>query len=180
VVDEAHAIGVVGPEGRGLAAELGLAGEEPVLLTITLSKSLGAQGGAVLGHPLVRAHLVNTARQFIYDTALAPASAGAALAALEVLGADPSLPQRVRRHAATLADGCGVPVPAGAVLSVQMSGPRETLAAVAACAEQGIRVGCFRPPSTPDGSSRLRVTAHADHPDEQIAWAATVLKAVTA
>ena len=73
-----------------------------------------------------------------------------------------------------------VPVPAGAVLSVEMPGPREALAAVQVCAEHGLRVGCFRPPSTPDGSSRLRVTAHADLSEEQVARAAQVLKAVTA
>ena len=67
-----------------------------MVLTVTLSKSLGAQGGAVLGHPAVREHLVNTARSFIYDTGLAPASAGAALAALRALEHDPSLAAKVR------------------------------------------------------------------------------------
>ncbi len=90
------------------------------------------------------------------------------------------MPGQVRAHAATLADACGVPVPAGAVLSVPMPGPREALAAVATCAEHGLRVGCFRPPSTPDGTSRLRITAHADHRLEDVARAATVLKSVTA
>jgi 8-amino-7-oxononanoate synthase len=180
IVDEAHAFGVTGPGGRGLCAAAALADADHVVITLTLSKSLGAQGGAVLGHPLVRDHLINTARSFIYDTGLAPASAGAALAAVGVLLDGPELPDRVRAHAATLADACGVPVPAGAVLSVALPGPREALAAVATCAEQGIRVGCFRPPSTPDGSSRLRITAHADHTAAQIARAATVLKAVTA
>ena len=97
-----------------------------------------------------------------------------------MLAQRPDLPARVRAHAATLADACGVPVPAGAVLSVELPGPREALAAVATCAAQGFRVGCFRPPSTPDGSSRLRVTAHADLTAEQVAQAARVLKAVTA
>ena len=81
VVDEAHALGVVGPRGGGLVAAAGQAGAEHVVVTATLSKSLAAQGGAVLASPEVREHLVNTARPFIYDTGLAPASAGAALAA---------------------------------------------------------------------------------------------------
>ena len=96
----------------------------------------------------------------------------------EVIKAAPELAGRVRRNAALLADAAGVAAPAGAVLSVPMPGPREALAAVAAAAEYGLRIGCFRPPSTPDGVSRLRLTAHAHHTDEDLAVAATVLRRV--
>ena len=91
LVDEAHSLGVVGAEGQGGAHAAGLAGQPDVVLTVTLSKALGAQGGAVLGHPDVVEHLVNTARSFIFDTALAPSSAGAALGALRVLRAESGL-----------------------------------------------------------------------------------------
>src|SRR3984885_8344064 len=166
IADEAHAFGVGGPGGRGLLAANGLAGRPDVVATGTLSKAFGAQGGLVLGSPAVREHLVNRARPFIYDTGLAPAAAGAALAALEVVKAAPELTGRVRRNAALLADAVGVAAPAGAVLSVPMPGPREALAAVAAAAERGLRIGCFRPPSTPDGVSRLRLPPHPPHPHE--------------
>jgi len=179
LVDEAHGVGVAGDRGQGLTASLGLSRAEHVVVTVTLSKSLAAQGGAVLGHPAVREHLVNTARPFIYDTGLAPAAAGAALAATAVLRHDPDLASRVRANAAILAESCGVQPPAGAVLSVPMAGPREALAAVAVCAERGIRIGCFRPPSTPDGISRLRLTAHAHHTPDKLARAAKVLSEVT-
>ena len=175
VVDDAHGIGVVGPRGEGGVAAAGLAWLDHVVVTATLSKSLAAQGGAVLAHPAVREHLVNTARPFIYDTGLAPAAAGAALGALEVLTSEPGLAQAVRSNAARLAEACGVDRPAGAVLSVAMPGPTEALEAVERAAAQGIRIGCFRPPSTPDGSSRLRLTAHADHRPDQIEHAARVL-----
>ena len=89
ILDEAHALGVLGPGGGGLVPAVGAAGAEHVVVTATLSKSLAAQGGAVLASPDVREHLVNTARPFIYDTGLAPASAGAALAALQVLARGP-------------------------------------------------------------------------------------------
>jgi 8-amino-7-oxononanoate synthase len=178
IVDEAHAFGVAGPGGRGLVAANGLAGRPDVVATGTLSKSFGSQGGLVLGSPAVREHLINRARPFIYDTGLAPAAAGAALAALEVIKAAPELAERVRRNAALLADAAGVAAPAGAVLSVPMPGPREALAAVAAAAECGLRIGCFRPPSTPDGVSRLRLTAHAHHTDEDLTVAANVLRRV--
>lgn len=165
VVDEAHAIGVNGQGGRGLVADLGLSREPDVIVTLTLSKSLASQGGAILGSPQVRDHLVNTARSFIYDTGLAPAAAGAALAALDIIRTTPALPIQVRRNSDLLAAACGIDPVAGAVLSVAMPGPDEALAAVAEAASHGIRIGCFRPPSTPDGSSRLRLTAHAHHDD---------------
>ncbi|HRW20147.1 MAG TPA: aminotransferase class I/II-fold pyridoxal phosphate-dependent enzyme [Dermatophilaceae bacterium] len=180
LVDEAHGLGVVGDRGEGLLGGLGLLDEGSgldVVVTLTLSKSLASQGGAVLGHPAVREHLVNTARPFIYDTGLAPAACGAALAAIDVLAAEPQLPKRVRTNAAVLAEACGVDPVAGAVLSVPMPGPDEALAAVARAREGGVRIGCFRPPSTPDGISRLRLTAHADHDD--VTAAAGVLREVT-
>ncbi|MDQ1535877.1 MAG: 8-amino-7-oxononanoate synthase [Actinomycetota bacterium] len=179
LIDEAHGVGVAGNHGQGLTASLGLSQAEHVVVTVTLSKSLAAQGGAVLGHPAVREHLVNTARPFIYDTGLAPAAVGAALAATAVLRHHPDLAYRVRTNAAVLAESCGVQPPAGAVLSVPMAGPREAQAAVAVCAERGIRIGCFRPPSTPDGISRLRITAHAHHTPDEMARAAKVLSEVT-
>jgi 8-amino-7-oxononanoate synthase len=180
IADEAHALGVAGPGGRGLLAAHGLAGRPDVVATGTLSKSFGSQGGLVLGLPALREHLVNRARPFIYDTGLAPAAAGAALAALGLIEAAPELADRVRRNAAILADAVGVAAPAGAVLSVPVPGPREALAAVATAAEYGLRIGCFRPPSTPDGISRLRLTAHAHHTEENLALAAKVLRLVVA
>jgi 8-amino-7-oxononanoate synthase len=171
IADEAHALGVAGPGGRGLLAAHGLTGRPDVIATATLSKSFGAQGGLVLSSSLVREHLINRARPFIYDTGLAPPAAGAALAALRIVEADPGLSSRVRGNAAILAGAMGV-------LSVPVPGPREALAAVAAAAEHGLRIGCFRPPSTPDGVSRLRLTAHAHHTAEELALAVKVLRRV--
>ena len=176
VADEAHAIGVSGPGGRGLLHAAGLGEADHVIATLTLSKSLGAQGGAVLAPHGVREHLVNTARPFIYDTGLAPAATGAARVALSLIAAEPARVARANEVAGTLADACGVDRPDGAVLAVPMPGPREAVETVAAAAEHGIRIGCFRPPSTPDGISRLRLTAHADLADEDLATATKVLR----
>ena len=77
-------------------------------MTTTLSKALGSQGGVVLGPAAVREHLIDAARPMIFDTGLAPAALGAALAALRVLIAEPDRPQKVLRNAAALADACGV------------------------------------------------------------------------
>ena len=133
----------------------------------------------MLASPVVREHLVNNARPFIYDTGLAPASAGAALAALGVLREHPELTARVHANAARLAAACGVGTPAGAVMSVRMPGPHEAVEAVERAREHGIRIGCFRPPSTPDGSSRLRLTAHADHTDDDLDRVCDVLAELT-
>ncbi|MGH3327799.1 MAG: 8-amino-7-oxononanoate synthase, partial [Streptomycetales bacterium] len=97
VVDEAHALGVVGPGGRGAVHAAELAGAPDVVVTLTCSKALGSQGGVALGSGEVIDHLVDAARTFIFDTGLAPACAGAALAALRVLEGAPELAAAVRR-----------------------------------------------------------------------------------
>ena len=178
VVDEAHGLGVVGDGGHGLVAELGLAGLDHVVVTATLSKALGSQGGAVLGPVDLREHLVNRARPFIFDTGLAPAAAGGALAALGLLRADPGLSELVRSRATSLAGALGVAAPAGAVLSIAMPSPQVAVAAQAAALEEGIRIGCFRPPSVPDGISRLRITTNAGLLEADWTRATTVLAQV--
>ena len=178
VVDEAHGLGVAGAGGHGLVRELGLAGHYYVVVTATLSKSLGSQGGAVLGSAALVDHLVNRARPFIYDTGLAPPAAAGALAALEVLSTRPELPALVHTRATELARALSVTTPEGAVLSIPMPSPHVALAAQAAALEEGVRVGCFRPPSVPDGISRLRVTTSAGISDADWAQAASVLAQV--
>ncbi|MCX6487952.1 MAG: 8-amino-7-oxononanoate synthase [Mycobacterium sp.] len=179
LVDEAHGLGVRGTGGRGLVHELGLAGAPDVVLTTTLSKALGSQGGAVLGSVAVRDHLVDSARPFIFDTGLAPAAVGAALAALRVLGKEPWRPQAVLAHARTLATICDVPeTPESAVVSVILGDPDTAVAAAIACLQAGVRVGCFRPPTVAAGTSRLRLTARASLTDEEIDLARAVLTEV--
>jgi 8-amino-7-oxononanoate synthase len=162
VVDEAHGLGVAGPGGRGVLAAEGLAGADDVVATVTLSKALGSQGGAVLGPAAVTAHLVDAARTFIFDTALNPPAVGAALAALRVLMDEPALPAEVLRVAAELARSAGVSAPPSAVVSVVLGSPVLAYEAAQRCLDAGVRVGCFRPPSVPEGTSRLRLTARAD------------------
>ncbi|MCW2944301.1 MAG: 8-amino-7-oxononanoate synthase [Actinoallomurus sp.] len=167
VIDEAHALGVVGPGGRGAAYAAGLAGEPDVVLTVTLSKSLGSQGGAVLGAPQVIETLIDTARSFVFDTGLAPASAGAAATALDVLVAEPELAGRARERARQLAEtvralGLGTTSPAAAVVPVVIGEAGDAVRAAEICAGHGVRVGCFRPPSVPPGRACLRLTARSN------------------
>lgn len=180
IVDEAHGLGVRGG-GRGLLHELGLAGAPDVVMTTTLSKALGSQGGAVLGPASVRAHLIDSARTFIFDTGLAPAAVGAARAALRVLRAEPWRADAVLRHAGILAEACGVrELPQSAVVSVILGDPDVAVAAATACLDAGVRVGCFRPPTVPAGTSRLRLTARASLDDAELDLARRVLTGVLA
>lgn len=165
LVDDAHALGVLGPEGGGAVRAAGLAGSPDVVVTATLSKAVGAAGGVVAGPRDFVDHLVQTSRTFVYDTGLPPAVAAGALAAVALIrggfgeSARAELAGRCR-GACDLLRGAGLEVgePAGGVLSVRAPGPGEAVAWAAACRERGIAVGCFRPPSTPDGESRLRLT----------------------
>jgi 8-amino-7-oxononanoate synthase len=182
LVDEAHGLGVRGAGGRGLLHETGLAGAPDVVMTTTLSKALGSQGGAVLGSEAVRDHLINTARPFIFDTGLAPAAVGAALGALRVLADEPWRAKAVLDHAGALAQVCGVghQQPTSAVVSVILGDPEAAVAAASACLEAGVRVGCFRPPTVPAGTSRLRLTARASLTGDELGLAGRVLTTVLA
>ncbi|MFF5370490.1 8-amino-7-oxononanoate synthase [Streptomyces sp. NPDC013187] len=173
VVDDAHGLGVLGDGGRGAPHAVGLAGAGDVVATVTLSKSLGSQGGAVLGPARVVDHLVNAARTFIFDTGLAPAAAGAALAALRLLRREPQRAARARAvagelHARLTAAGLEAVRPDAAVVSVRAASPEDAVRWAAQCRAAGLAVGCFRPPSVPDGISRLRLTARADLTGQQI------------
>ncbi|GAA2740580.1 8-amino-7-oxononanoate synthase [Kitasatospora cinereorecta] len=180
LIDDAHGLGVLGPGGAGAPAAFGLAGRPDTVATVTLSKSLGSQGGAVLGPRRVIRHLVETARTFIFDTGLAPAAVGAALGALRLLRAEPERAERAREVARTLADrltaaGLHASTPDAAVVSVRAPGPEAAVRWAADCRTAGLAVGCFRPPSVPDGISRLRLTARGDLTDTQIADAVRII-----
>lgn len=175
LVDEAHALGVRGPGGRGLIAEVGLSGARDLVVTTVCSKSLGAQGGVVLATSAVREHLIDLARTFIFDTGLNPAAVGAARAALGVLRAQPELPDRLRHNATRMARSLGAPVPAAAVISRIVGDPQPAVDAAARCRDSGVLVGCFRPPSVPPGTSRLRLTVRADLDDATVDRAAEVI-----
>jgi 8-amino-7-oxononanoate synthase len=182
IVDEAHAIGVLGARGQGSVHSAGLAGAPDVVVTGVLSKALGSQGGLVAGPRAVVEHLVDAARSFIFDTGLAPSSAGAALAALKLLAAEPNRAAAVRARARDLhriARGFGLDAvePHSAVCAIRVGRPEVATDCAAACLAAGVRVGCFRPPSVPDGISRLRLTAHADLSEMDLDRAADALEA---
>jgi 8-amino-7-oxononanoate synthase len=183
VIDEAHALGVVGAGGRGAAWQAGIAAEPDVVRAISLSKSLGSQGGAVLGAPEVIGTLVDTARAFIFDTGLAPPAAGAALRALELLAENPAMAAQARLGARRLAlaaadAGFTAAPPGAAVVSIVLGSPGLATRAQRICADHGVRVGCFRPPSVPAGQSCLRLAARATLTAGDLTTASRALMAV--
>ena len=183
LLDEAHSLGVLGTGGRGIGYDTGLAAQPDLVRTVTLSKALSGQGGAVLGAAEVRQTLVDTGRGFIFDTGLAPPAAGAALAALSVLRDRPDLPERARRNtkrlAAIAADlGLTATRPDAAVTSVILGAPQAAVDAQRICREHGVNVGCFRPPSVPVGQACLRLTGRATLSEIDLATASRALAMV--
>lgn len=169
LVDDAHALGVTGPSGAGGVAAAGLAGQPDVVVTATLSKALGGAGGVVAGPAEFVRHVIETGRTFIFDTALPPAVAAGVHAAVGLARAGDDLRAELADRAALAARrlgaaGLAVSVPDGAVVSVTAPGPEAATAWAADCRDRGVAVGCFRPPSTPDSRSRLRLTIGAGVP----------------
>ena len=178
LVDDAHAVGVLGPRGAGGVAAAGLSGQPDVVVTATLSKAFGAAGGVVAAPAELIAHLVDTGRTFIYDTALPPAVAAGALAALRIIVEADELRDELAERAAMVGKRLvdfEVTEPAAGVVSVTAPGPQEAVAWAAACRERGVAVGCFRPPSTPDRRSRLRLTISMGVPREAFEAALDVI-----
>lgn len=180
IVDDAHALGLLGDAGAGAVAAAGLAGAPDVIVTATLSKSLGGAGGVVAGPAALTRHLIDTGRTFIYDTAPPPAVVAGVLAAVEVAREAGDRRAVLRDRGALLAGrlraaGFVLRDPAAGVLSVPAPGPEAAVAWAADCRDHGVAVGCFRPPSTPDGSSRLRLTVNAGVGEQDFARALTVI-----
>src|ERR1019366_6759394 len=167
---------------RGLAAAAGIAAEPDLIRTVTLSKSLAGQGGAVLGAADVIGTLVDIGRGFIFDTGLAPPCAGAALAALQVIAAEPALGARAQASAARLAAiatqaGLRTAPSGAAVLAVVVGESGQAVQAQRTCARHGVRAGCFRPPSVPAGQACLRLTGRANLAEGDFEVAARALAA---
>jgi 8-amino-7-oxononanoate synthase len=165
VVDEAHAIGVLGPEGRGLCAELGVV---PDLLVGTCSKSLGSQGGFLAGDRDLVELVVNRGRSFIFSTAPVPAAMGAAVATLDLLRKQPGLPAELVANAAEVrsalqAQGWNVPAGRSAIIPVVVGDEQPALALALRLREAGHFAPAIRPPTVPAGSCRLRLTVTLAH-----------------
>ena len=183
MVDEAHATGVLGPRGAGLVDALGL--HERVTVQMgTLGKALGTFGAYVAGSRALIDLLVNTARTAIFTTALPPAVAAAADAALTIVEREPERRAALRRNAAHLRAGLlalGFEVPGEAdshILPVMVGDAESTMALSSALLERGVFAHGIRPPTVPEGTARLRATVMATHSEAELDAALTAFAAV--
>jgi 8-amino-7-oxononanoate synthase len=179
-LDEAHAVGVLGPNGRGLAAEEGLEGEIEVQMG-TLSKALGVSGGYICGSRSLVEWLVNRARSFIFSTAPPPALAAASAAAIEFLASPEgeerrqSLWRRIRILRGALPPNAGLPASlsdghetGGAIHPWIVGAEQEAVDLARALQSDGFLVPAIRYPTVAKGTARLRITVTAAHEEPQI------------
>lgn len=172
-VDDAHGIGVVGEHGRGCVADAGLGVNEVPLQLATLGKALGGHGAVVLGEENLIQHLAETARPYIYTTALPPAQAAASLAAVKLARRDHWRREKLVELIAAFRDGArrnGLELmPSETPIQPLLCGDEATVMALGAALEQsGFLVGAIRPPTVPEGKARLRITLSALHTLEQV------------
>lgn len=184
IVDEAHATGWHGPEGAGLCRREGVT-ESVDILVGTLGKGLGGAGAYTLFHEeLFRRHLINFAGEFIYSTYLPPACAAAGRAAIRELrrqfaaGIDPEVESRRWRTALRRVVG-GVPEGDSPIIPIPLGDAERTTRIAARLEALGWKVGAIRPPTVPEGGSRLRVSLKYGHPDaDPEAFAAALAEAL--
>ena len=179
MVDDAHGTGTTGPDGRGSVAAAGLEDEVDVLVG-TLGKSLGSYGAYVCCDRPMAKYLVNTARTLIFSTALAPPQVAAAMAALELLREEPRRVERLQRNSRILRDALadeGLPTSASdtPIVPVIVGDANAAVSASERALERGVFAQAIRPPTVPDGSSRLRLTVMASHTKAELRDAAKVV-----
>ena len=182
VVDEAHATGIFGADGGGLVQELEL-GTHIAVQIGTLSKAIGALGGYVAGSQTLIDTLINEARTFIYTTALPPAVAASATAAIQVIIQEPERRKQLWNHTTFLRNalgGAGYHINPGnsPIIPVMVGDAAITLALSNALFEHGVLVSAIRPPTVPAGTARLRVTPMATHTQTDLEEAVDAFRAV--
>jgi|SRR5579872_3205033 len=181
-VDEAHALGVTGREGAGLARNL----DDPRVIVLgTLSKAFGVHGGFIAGPARAIELLVNTARTFIFDTALPPAIALAARVALVEIRKGDDLRARLRENVSRLRtglreSGISVPESPAPVTSIVLGDEMRAVRASQRLMERGLAIPAIRPPTVPQGASCLRISVRIDHTNEAIDAAIAGIAACTA
>ena len=179
LLDEAHAVGVLGPSGQGLAEELGLA-DRVELQMGTLGKAVGSAGGYVAAKRDTIDLLVNRARSLIYSTAPPPAQAAAARAGLDLIVSDEGAGRRDRlwERLREFADRCRLPAPQSAILPLILGTNEAALAAAEQLLEAGFLVPAMRYPTVPRETARLRITISAAHRPEHLEALAKALEAL--
>jgi 8-amino-7-oxononanoate synthase len=181
MIDEAHATGAIGRGGRGSVSAAGLAGEVDIVVG-TLGKALGSYGAYVCAGAETVDLLVNSARPFIFSTALAPPAVGAASAALDLLESEPYRVERLQANAATLrsalgAEGLAADRSSTQIVPIEIGDAGRTMELCELILERGVFAQGIRPPTVPEGSSRLRFTVMSTHTAGELEQAAKLVGA---
>jgi len=163
-LDEAHAVGVFGPHGEGLARKNP---PENLICMGTFGKAFGSYGAFVTGSNALRDYLINKARSFIFTTALPPAALGASLKAVDIVRNEPGLREKLWTNIAAVS--AFVSRSASPIFSISVGDAQKTMAASQRLLENGVFVQGIRPPTVPEGTSRLRLTVSAAHSEEDLA-----------
>ncbi len=179
MVDDAHATGVLGKTGRGTVEHFGLEGRVPIQMG-TLGKALGSFGAYVAGNKDLIDFLINHARSYIYSTSLPPAVCAASLAALKIIDSEPELRESLWRNRKHFAKGIkSLRINTGSsetpILPLMIGGSEKVLNTGTRLFESGIFATAIRPPTVPEGTSRIRMTLMANHTDADIDTALDVL-----
>ncbi len=168
VVDEAHATGVLGANGRGACEAAGVLERVPVRVG-TLSKALGSIGGFVAGSRALIDLILNRAPTFLFSTALPPAAAAAARESLRILRSEPDRRTRLHSLAESLRQALPGPVPGnGPIIPWPVGDSGRTIALANALSDAGLFVPAIRPPTVPEGTARLRISLTAAHDLDQM------------
>jgi len=168
IVDEAHAVGLLGPEGAGACAALDHEFERLAARLITGSKALGASGALVAGSRELCDLLINRARSFVFTTAPPPAAAATLEAAIQLVRESNEQREQTLANARQLADALGLEEPAAAIVPFPASSEEHALELQAKLAANGLDVRAIRPPTVPSGSSRLRIVCRAGNTDAEL------------
>jgi 8-amino-7-oxononanoate synthase len=171
-VDEAHALGVFGPEGGGLCREAGI---EPDVLVGTLGKAVGVQGAFVAGRRELLDFLWNRARSFVFSTAVSPLLAQIAAEHVRRIRADDDARTRLRSACARLAETLDSNLP-GPIFPVVLGTPERALAAVELLRQKGFAAVAIRPPTVPDGASRVRISLNTKLTEADLVRLGTTLR----
>jgi len=179
MLDEAHAVGVFGERGGGYAEALGL-GDQVAIRMGTLGKALGSYGAFVSGSRSLIDLLVNRARAYVFSTALPPATVGSAAAALRIIRSEPEIRERLwrnarRLHAALSEGGYAMAPLESPILPLVVGASADALGVAQKALTEGVFAPAIRPPTVPEGTSRLRVTPIASHTEEEMDLAASIL-----
>ena len=175
MTDDAHGLGVVGDEGRG-SSFMGKTKAAVPLQMGTLSKAVGAYGGYLCASRAVCDLIRTRARTLIYSTGLPPATAAAAIAALDFIAANPDYCKRPLEKARAFTRALGLPDPESSIVPLILGDAEVTLAASALLEAEGYLVTGIRPPTVPAGTARLRFTFTAEHDDADIARLASLVR----